>query len=126
MPTTSVGVEINQTVQGGALSSWDETLSRGTESTDNFLTVSKEPLGRLALASKFRKPTYAGWMLFSLRVGPAVSCFCFSSGLSSGLIQPLLVCPRTSSATELKPLRHCPVCHAHRKEPTHQMGLYEL
>ena len=78
MPAASGGVEINETVQGGALSSWDETLSRGTESTDDFLTVSKEPLGRLALASKFRKHAYVGWMLFSLRVGLAVSCFCCS------------------------------------------------
>lgn len=36
MPTASVGVAINETMQGGALSSWDETLSRGTESADNF------------------------------------------------------------------------------------------
>lgn len=78
MPTASVGVEINERVQGGALSSRDETLSRGTESTDTFSTVSKEPLGGLALASKFREHAYAGWMLFSLRVGPAVSCSCCS------------------------------------------------
>lgn len=52
MPAASNGVKINEMMQGSALSSWDERLSRSTKSNYNFLTVSKEPLGRLALASK--------------------------------------------------------------------------
>ena len=55
-------MKINETMQGSALSSWDERLSRGTKSNYDFLTVSKEPLGRLVLASKFREDAFVGWM----------------------------------------------------------------
>lgn len=52
------GVKINEMMQGSALSSWDERLSGRTKSRDNSLTVSEEPLERLALASEFEEETY--------------------------------------------------------------------
>lgn len=58
-------MKINETMQGSALSFWDERLSRGTKSNYDFLTVSKEPLGRLVLASKFREDAYVGWRPFT-------------------------------------------------------------
>lgn len=66
MPAASNGVKINEMMQGSALSSWDERLSRSTKSNYNFLTVSKEPLGRLVLASKSGQDARLRCMLFSL------------------------------------------------------------
>lgn len=66
MPAATNGVKINEMMQGSALSFWDERLSRNTKSNYNFLTVSKEPLGRLVLASKSGQDACLGCMLFSL------------------------------------------------------------
>lgn len=84
MPAASNGVvKINETMQGSALSSWDERLSRSTKSNYNFLTVSKDPLGRLVLAAKFGEDACVGRMLFSLLAVPAVSCLCWAWQLCS-------------------------------------------
>lgn len=65
MPATSHGVvKINEMMQGNALSSWDEKLSKSTESNYNFLTVLEETPGRLVLASKFGERVCLGWMIF--------------------------------------------------------------
>lgn len=75
MLAASNGVKINEMMQGSALSSWDERLSRSTKSNYNF-TVSKEPLGRLVLLLNLdRMPVWdacfspygsPGWLLLLL------------------------------------------------------------
>lgn len=81
MLAASNGVgKINETMQGSVLGSWDKRLSRGTKSNYNFLTVSKEPLGRLVHAAKFGDDAYVGRMLFSPLAVPALFCLCWSQG----------------------------------------------
>lgn len=58
-------VKINEMMQRSALSSWDKRLGKSTKSNYNFPTFSKNPLERLALASKFREDACLGRIVFS-------------------------------------------------------------
>lgn len=116
MPAASNGVaKINETMHRSALSSWDERFGRSTKSNYNFLTVSKEPLGKLVLASKFGEDARVGPMPFSLLVVPA---FAACAGLGgSALIQPHSVYPGISSTIDVEPSKGPgPIFHARGKE----------
>ena len=82
MPVALNSVKINEMMQGSALSSWDERLSRSTKSNYNFLPVSKEPLGGLVLASKSGQDACLGCMLLSPRQsGQPSASACFDNSL---------------------------------------------
>lgn len=55
MPAALNGVKINEPMQGSALSSWGERPSGSTKSSDNFLAVSEQPLGRLLLLLNLKR-----------------------------------------------------------------------
>lgn len=91
MPMASNGVKINEVMQGSALSSWDERLSRSTKPNYNSLPVSKEPLGGLVFASKSGQDACLGCMLLSMAARAASACLDSSPprpvlSLPSGLI----------------------------------------
>lgn len=116
MPAASNGVaKINETVHRSALSSWDERFSRSTKSNYNFLTVSKEPLGKLVLASKLGEDARVGPLPFSLLVVPAVAA-CAGLG-GPALIQSHSVYPGISSVIDVEPSKGPgPVLRAQGKE----------
>lgn len=99
MLAASNGVKINEMMQGSTLSSWDERLSRSTKSNYNFLTVSKEPFGRLVLLLNLdRMPVWdacfslsgsPGWLLLLLVLTALLRAQCSMD-------------PQVSSTTEVR------------------------